>query len=441
MKKRILACIVCLCVVLSIAQTIVFAAEERVTIIDDNGFRVWSDDGKEFIKRTSSTEGNAVVFDQSGTYYVTGSTSNYRIIVSADGVIIVLNGATIKPTTPGAAIGVAEECAEETKVTIMLSEGTENEVSGYENAGINNLGRELKIVGDGTLNANGGYGGSGIGGSRDGDGSNITISGNARVNAKGGMYGAGIGGGMGGNGTNIVISDYAKVHAEGGNDAAGIGGGEEGNGSNITISGNARVNAKGGMYGAGIGGGFKGSGKNITISGNATVNAIGGSFSAGIGGGNEGNGSNITISSNATVDAWGGVYGSGIGGGAEGNGSNITISGSATVDAKCGFRGAGIGGGSRGNGSNITISGDPTIYVTTSSEDGFGFGDGFGVVGENKITISGGTITTLNCRPFSTMPDLINNNCDILLNGEICVYRSDDTYKNYARQFEIISGA
>ena len=122
MKKRILACIVCLCVVLSIAPTIVFAAEERVTIIDDNGFRVWSDDGKEFIKRTSSTEGNAVVFDQSGTYYVTGSPSNYRIIVSADGVIIVLNGATIKPTTRGAAIGVAEECAEETKVTIMLSD-------------------------------------------------------------------------------------------------------------------------------------------------------------------------------------------------------------------------------------------------------------------------------------------------------------------------------
>ena len=134
MKKRILACIVCLCVALSITPTIVFAddKEERVTSIEIADFKVVGD--KSFINRTSSTDGNVVIIDQAGTYIIIGSTTSYRIEIritdktKAGEVKIILENASIPPTKPGAAIGVAEECAKGTNVTIILAESTENEV-------------------------------------------------------------------------------------------------------------------------------------------------------------------------------------------------------------------------------------------------------------------------------------------------------------------------
>ena len=221
MNKRILACIVCLCVAFSTAPTIVFAAEERVTSINDNGFRVWSDDGKEFINRTSSTEGNVVVVDQAGNYNVTGSTTSYRIEIritdetKAGTVTIYLQGATIKPSTPGAAIGVAKECAEGTNVTIVLFEKSINEVFGKHHAGIiSSLGRKLEIVGNGTLNTTGDVGYAGIVGDENGNSSNINISDQSHVNITC-NGGAGIFGGMRGNGSNITICGSAKVNATG----------------------------------------------------------------------------------------------------------------------------------------------------------------------------------------------------------------------------------
>ena len=193
----------------------------------------------------------------------------------------------------------------------------------------------------------------------------------------------------------------------------------------------------GGYRAAGIGGGFKGNGIDIKISDRAKVNAKGGSLTAGIGGGYVGSGENIEIFGNARVNATGNAGAAGIGGGRGGNGENIEISGSAIVNATGSNGAAGIGSGGAGNGSNITISGNPTIQVT-SGEDGFGFGNS---LGKSQITISGGTIKTLNCIPFSDMPDLINTNCDVLSNGKICENRRDDTYTSYADRFEIIPGA
>ena len=459
MKKRILACIVCLCVVLSIAPTIVFAEdkEERVTSINDNGFRVWSDDDKEFINRTSFREGNVVVIDQAGNYNVEGSTTRYRIGIritdetKAGDVKIALNGTSIKPTAPGAAIGVAEECAKETKVTIELSEGPTNVVKGCENAGINNLGRELKIVGKGTLDATGDNYAAGIGGGDKGNGSNITISGSAKVYATGNMWGAGIGGGYRGIGSNIIISGSAKVNAEGGSSGAGIGGGYKGNGSNITISGSTKVEAKGGYDGAGIGGGYYGNGTNITISDHAMVTAIGGprygiGQGAGIGGGDHGNGSNITISGSAEVYAKGGY---------RRNTIDSTDSkrleecrkrgtlrlwgdkdGTSELYSDCNIA-AGIGGGYQGNGSNITIFGNPTIKAI-SEMDGAGIGNGLGATGESKITISGGTIKTSGCKPFSNTPNLSGyKSPEIWLNGEKHYYPHDDMFIKDAPEFEI----
>ena len=201
----------------------------------------------------------------------------------------------------------------EGKVVIEL-DGNNTVQGGDGHAGVEkNNGGNLTITDEndnGSLEANGGAGGAGIGGAY-GEGSNITISGgevtaaggNALKTEKGGaveiLAGAGIGGGGGGNGSNITISG-GTVNANGGTDAAGIGGGAQGEGNNITISGgtttaiggdapvkeesgDALVFGKGG--GAGIGGGAYGEGNNITVKYTAQVTATGKGNAANIGNG------------------------------------------------------------------------------------------------------------------------------------------------------------
>ena len=179
-------------------------------------------------------------------------------------------------------------------------------------------------------------------------------AGSGSLKAEGGDCGAGIGGGECYNGENITITG-GTVTATGGDSGAGIGGGDGGAAENITITGGT-VTAAGGYYGAGIGGGSGsggsgGSGKNITITG-GTVNAAGGWGGAGIGGGGWVSGQNITITG-GTVNAAGGYCGAGIGGGKENSGSNVTVSGAAQVTATAGksngYYGAGATIGSGGN--------------------------------------------------------------------------------------------
>lgn len=185
-------------------------------------------------------------------------------------------------------------------VTIEL-DGENSVQSGYRRAGVeknttaatetepaNGTG-ELTITDEtgttGSLEATGGYAGSGIGGGRNSSASNITITGSAEVIATGGDTGAGIGGGSEGSGRNITIQGSAEVTAQGGDYGAGIGGGMLGSGTNITIQGSAEVTAKGSDSGAGIGGGILESGSDITISGDAQVKAQGGSVSRLLGAG------------------------------------------------------------------------------------------------------------------------------------------------------------
>lgn len=170
-----------------------------------------------------------------------------------------------------------------------------------------------------------------------------------------------------------------SLKAEGGDCGAGIGGGECYNGENITITGGT-VTARGGDGGAGIGGGDGGAAENITITG-GTVTAAGGYYGAGIGGGSGGSGSggsgkNITITG-GTVNAAGGWGGAGIGGGGwvSGNGGwvsgqNITITG-GTVNAEGGDCGAGIGGGKENSGSNVTVSGAAQVTATAGKSNGY----------------------------------------------------------------------
>ena len=289
----------------------------------------------------------------------------------------------------------------------------------------------------GSLTANGGAGGAGIGGTvTDGGFANkITITGGT-VTANGGKGAAGIGGGKGdssrysgnlggGNCRNITISGAnTTVTATGGEDGAGIGGGKgdnghsSGQGFDITIRDGAHVEATGAGGGAGIGGGDGSAdsyssalGKHITITGEGTsVTATGGAAGgAGIGGGKggtssySGQGSTIKIQNGAHVEATGGAEGgAGIGGGKGGTGSlsglgnNITIQDGAHVKATGSGGGAGIGGGDSptggdgsGMGSNITITGEGTTVTSTGGVTGSGIGGGQNGQGY-RIDISGG---------------------------------------------------
>ena len=160
-----------------------------------------------------------------------------------------------------------------------------------------------------------------------------------------------------------------SLTAEGGEGGAGIGGGAEKIGSNITIQGGT-IKAEGGEGGAGIGGGIKSTGSNIAIQG-GTIEAVGGAGGAGIGGGIKSTGSNIAIQG-GTIEAEGGAGAAGIGDGAgawyeidpnaPSNPNHIIISGDAEVEAKAGAstdgKTAAIGGGMVGEIPNDALSDD-----------------------------------------------------------------------------------
>ena len=265
----------------------------------------------------------------------------------------------------------------------------------------------------GSLTANGGAGGAGIGGTvTDGGFANkITITGGT-ITATGGEGGAGIGGGNGGTGSlsglgnNITIQDGAHVKATGSGGGAGIGGGDSptggdgsGMGSNITITGEGTtVTSTGGVTGSGIGGGQNGQGYRIDISGGVQVEATGGAEGgAGIGGGSGGYGANITVN-DGTVTASGDAGGAGIGGGNGGYGANKITVNDGTVTATGSAGGAGIGGGNGGLAQLLTITGGEVTANGGGGGAGIGTGDVTAADQTNlpraaAIQISGGIVT------------------------------------------------
>lgn len=337
----------------------------------------------------------------------------------------------------GAAVSVSGNSSIELDGKNTISSGMGH--AGIEKADDN---RTMTIKDDnnvsGSLTANGGFGGAGIGGGNGADGSDITISGGTII-ANGSFGGAGIGGGSssysgGGNGSDITISG-GNVTANGGTAGAGIGGGDGdaanglnkesdstggGRGSNITISGkNTIVKAEGGAEAAGIGGGRSGDADTIEITDSTVIsNGHGsdtGNSGAGIGGGGFGAGggagggiSNITIK-DADVTAGADAGGAGIGSGRasgwinypsifpnwkaehpnEGVASDITISG-GRVKASGGDDSAGIGGG-----SDITIK-DNADVTANGGKWGAGIGGGWGgdgsdiSISDSNVSASGG---------------------------------------------------
>ena len=264
----------------------------------------------------------------------------------------------------------------------------------------------------GEIIANGGSQGAGIGGGAGdtdavgGDG-DVTISGGT-ITATGGSLGAGIGGGAYGNGT-VTVTDGDITAKATGNYGAGIGGGLGaipkdtligGNGT-VTISGGTITEASGGYMAAGIGSGYQGLGT-VTVEGDAVIkNAQGGEAGAGIGSGTDGD-SNILIRGNAIIEnAESKTGGAGIGSGQgflyydddteettiDKTVGNVTIEGNAKIEnAKSGYGGSGIGGGAIGIG-NVTIRGNAQIGNATGGEEGAGIGGG--ALGTGDVTIEG----------------------------------------------------
>ena len=292
----------------------------------------------------------------------------------------------------------------------------------------------------GSLTANGGYHGAGIGGSNEKNGQ-VTITG-GEITATGGNGAAGIGGGAGdkytavGGDGDVTISG-GTITATGGNLASGIGGGCDGNGT-VTITGGDITAKATGRYGAGIGGGIGeipkdtliGGNGTVTISGGTITEASGGEMAAGIGSGYQGLGT-VTIEGDAVIkNAQGGEAGAGIGSGTSGNSNilirgnaiienaesktggagigsgqgfyyedddgllvidstvgNVTIEGNAKIEnAKSGYGGSGIGGGAIGIG-NVIIRGNAQIGNATGGEEGAGIGGG--AIGTGDVTIEG----------------------------------------------------
>ena len=261
----------------------------------------------------------------------------------------------------------------------------------------------------GSLTANGGGRGAGIGGSDEHDGQ-ATITG-GKITATGGNGAAGIGGGAGdkyaavGGDGDVTISG-GTITATGGSLAAGIGGGLDGNGTVIITDGDITAKATG-RYGAGIGGGcgeipkgtLIGGNGTVTISGGTITEASGGYMAAGIGSGLQGLGT-VTIEGDAVIkNAQGGEAGAGIGSGTRGD-SEIIIRGDAVIEnAESKENGAGIGSGQGdlypdGDGmvidltvGNVTIEGNAKIENAKSGSGGSGIGGG--VIGIGNVIIRG----------------------------------------------------
>ena len=368
---------VCLTLVLALGLPLTVLAEEYD--LANGSIEVTAKDDGQYV---SQTQNNITDVKQTTPTVIrqTGGTTNNTVTIKAEEnqtANVTLSGVNIDTSNSGDAAVTTQGKG---NVTIEL-DGSNTVKSGYVHAGVekNNEGN-LTIADenkDGSLNATGGKHGAGIGGGRQGDGSNITVSG-GEVTATGGEYGAGIGGGYQDDGSGITVKN-GTVNATGGNNGAGIGGGWQGAGSSITVE-NGEVTATGGDNGAGIGGGYQRAGSSITIE-NGKVNATGGEGGAGIGGGCQGAGSSITVK-NGKVNATGGKYSAGIGGGNLRDGTNITVN-NGEVKATGGDGGAGIGGGAEGSGSEIAVFGDARVTVQ-GGKAGIGAGTGAGIGGGGK---------------------------------------------------------
>lgn len=260
MKRKILFTILFALLISMLIPTVALAATIDVDTADSP-----------FDLSTVGTNNNVRVL-QDAVVTLTKSAPSDTMIICQSGVTLTLNGVNVS-------------CTSDFKYalsftgggnTLILS-GTNDISSGYFVPGVMvDRTTELTIREDeavgGTLNANGGGGGAGIGGPNNYNGGIITID-SGTINAIGGRFASGIGGGHSGDGGVITING-GTVTAKGGDaGGAGIGGGAGGSEGTITITGGTVYttgDVLGGAQDIGIGNGGSPSGT-LTISGDAKV--------------------------------------------------------------------------------------------------------------------------------------------------------------------------
>lgn len=278
--------------------------------------------------------------------------------------------------------------------TITLKEETMNTVKGFNQdyPGIYAAkDKKLIINGEGSLNVSSNGMAAGIGSGWWVESGDIEIQ-SGTIVAEGGSLGSGIGGAGSNNGHcgNITILG-GTIQATGGYSAAGIGA-ACGNGGNITIGGGS-ITAEGGeTAGAGIGCGGGGIIGSITITA-GLINAFGGLGAPGIGPGLGGECNNITIQG-GTVDAIGGDFypdgegaGAGIGTGASySTCNNITITGGIieAIGGKDDQSGEGKTGAGIGTGTDSYCNGTISITAQVIQVIATKGGDGSESIGAGK---------------------------------------------------------
>ena len=270
--------------------------------------------------------GSIEVYIENGKQYAKQGESERQ----CDKLVVTSNGTQTDNTLTIKGGSVA---AKVTLSNVNIDVSTQNKTAALSVSG------DVELILDGVNVLKSGYQRAGLQKNDDGV---LTIDGTGSLEADGGNYGAGIGAGHDENGRNArnIVINGGTINAYGGDHGAGIGGCDSNNGSergigdNITINGGT-INAYGGDQASGIGGGGSvGSdnagarGVNITIAGGA-VYAEAGYNAAAIGGGGNALGYDIAITGgNVTVKKKGGKW---IGGREQGNSKEIDFSGTAAT--------------------------------------------------------------------------------------------------------------
>ena len=193
------------------------------------------------ITSTGYTIGDDHEQNYTGDYVISGTTTSYTVTVSSGTHNITLNGASIdvSATDDACAFSIAADA----QVNLTLT-GENVLTSGGSKAALNVPANATLIImegSSGSLVANGGYKGAGIGGDNNQSAGVITINGGTIIATGGGYGGAGIGSGFnqGGQpkGGDITINRGMVTAKVSDSRAAGIGGGAACSGKTITITG------------------------------------------------------------------------------------------------------------------------------------------------------------------------------------------------------------
>jgi len=362
MKKRILSILLLCCMVLTMLPTTVLAADGPMDTIPKYDVSI------DVYNRTSD-----ISIKDSRSYYIYSSVPDKlrdtwawdkKIFIKGDKTAphVFIDGVNIKmsPSSKGPAIELNKKAS-----AYLYFIGKDSSLQGADGRAAIQKNRSegqlyvLARTGT-TVTCKGGDKAAGIGGSY----ATRNIS-NGYYN--GDMYGHGVNMHFGSRSN----PDYwgGTIVADGGETGAGVGAGRGGAGEKLYFY-SGTVRATGGRLASGIGGSYKGRGSEIYIYG-GTVSAQGGEGGAGIGGGcwtteqdmNGINAAHDIYISGGTVTAKGGHNGAGIGGGQYVPARDITVTGGFVTAT--GHYGAAIGGGRWCRGMDITLT-DATLNLSTN---------------------------------------------------------------------------